>query len=173
MFKSFTSASESIRFPFISILLLGRAIADILHCNPSAFSTQRWLGVVGQDVGSSRVAGSSGRRSHPLFLCPSPALLHIVPSALLCHAMTYARETTTAGVRGTITKYITTINGTTATYHFYEMDVSAVDGEWLENKQRRREWVDYGEAIRRVQWKPELAQALMLSSLAPPPATRR
>ncbi|KAH8118210.1 NUDIX hydrolase domain-like protein [Phellopilus nigrolimitatus] len=59
-----------------------------------------------------------------------------------------------AGVHGTITKYVTTINGATAT-------------EWLERGERRREWVDFAEAVRRLQWKPELSQGLMLSSLAP------
>ncbi|THH13964.1 hypothetical protein EW146_g6308 [Bondarzewia mesenterica] len=54
-----------------------------------------------------------------------------------------------------------------STYHFYELDVAALDQEWLESKERRREWVDYAEAVRRVSWKQELAQGLMLSSLAP------
>ena len=74
-----------------------------------------------------------------------------------------------AGVRGTITRFVTTIQGTTAVYHFYELDVADLDQDWLESKERRREWVDYPEAIRRLQWKAELAQGLSLSSLAPPP----
>ncbi|KAL5525628.1 hypothetical protein ACEPAG_6964 [Sanghuangporus baumii] len=72
-----------------------------------------------------------------------------------------------AGVHGTITKFVTTINGVTATYHFYELDAVSLENDWLERRERRREWVDYAEAIRRLQWKPELAQALMLSSVAP------
>ena len=72
-----------------------------------------------------------------------------------------------AGVHGTITRYVTTINGKTATYHFYELDAQTLDSDWLESRERRREWVDYAEAIRRLQWKPELAQGLSLSSLAP------
>ncbi|TDL25661.1 hypothetical protein BD410DRAFT_603456 [Rickenella mellea] len=72
-----------------------------------------------------------------------------------------------AGVLGTITRFVTTIQGRTATYHFYELDCTALADRWLEQSQRRREWVDYAEAIRRLQWKPELAQGLMLSSLAP------
>ncbi|OCB89923.1 Zinc/iron permease [Sanghuangporus baumii] len=71
------------------------------------------------------------------------------------------------GVHGTITKFVTTIHGVTATYHFYELDAVSLENDWLERRERRREWVDYAEAIRRLQWKPELAQALMLSSVAP------
>ena len=47
--------------------------------------------------------------------------------------------------------------------------VADLDAEWLESKERRREWVDYTEAVRRLAWKAELAQGLSLSSLAPPP----
>jgi diphosphoinositol-polyphosphate diphosphatase len=72
-----------------------------------------------------------------------------------------------AGVRGTITRFVTTIPSPSATYHFYELDVATLDKDWLESKERRREWVDYAEAIRRVAWKQELAQGLRLSSLAP------
>jgi len=72
-----------------------------------------------------------------------------------------------AGVRGTITRFVTTIPSPSATYHFFELDVTTLDKDWLESKERRREWVDYAEAIRRVAWKQELAQGLMLSSLAP------
>ena len=73
----------------------------------------------------------------------------------------------TAGVTGTITRFVTTITGVTAIYHFYELDATALAADWLERRERRREWVDYAEAIRRLQWKPELAQGLALSSLAP------
>jgi len=72
-----------------------------------------------------------------------------------------------AGVRGTITRYVTTIPSESTIYHFYELDVSTLDKEWLEQNQRRREWVDFAEAVRRIGWKYELAQGLMLSSLAP------
>lgn len=72
-----------------------------------------------------------------------------------------------AGVRGTITRFVTTILSPSATYHFYELDVATLDQDWLESNERRREWVDFAEAIRRVAWKKELAQGLMLSSLAP------
>lgn len=72
-----------------------------------------------------------------------------------------------AGVRGPVTCFVTTIKGTTAIYHVYEMDVTTLDTNWLEKDERSREWVDYGEALRRLAWKPELAQALALSSLAP------
>jgi len=72
-----------------------------------------------------------------------------------------------AGVRGTITRFVVTIPSPSTTYHFYELDVSTLDADWLESKERRREWVDYGEAIRRISWKQELAQGLILSSLAP------
>lgn len=72
-----------------------------------------------------------------------------------------------AGVQGVVTKYLTTINGKTATYHFYELDAQSLAQDWLEKHQRRREWVDYADAVNRLAWKPELAQALMLSSLAP------
>lgn len=79
----------------------------------------------------------------------------------------HIQSLSTAGVRGTITKYVTTIESPSTTYHFYELDVSTLDQDWLESKERRREWVDYSEAIRRISWKQELAQGLMLSSLAP------
>jgi len=72
-----------------------------------------------------------------------------------------------AGVRGKITRFVTTINSASSTYHFYELEVYALDKEWLECKERQREWVDYGEALRRISWKKELAQGLMLSSMAP------
>ena len=68
---------------------------------------------------------------------------------------------------GTITRYVTTVTGKAAIYHFYELDTLALQADWLERKERRREWVDYGEAIRRLAWKPELVQGLSLSSLAP------
>jgi len=71
-----------------------------------------------------------------------------------------------AGVRGNITRFVITIPTPSATYHFYELDVTNLDHDWLEGKERRREWVDYGEAIRRLEWKAELAQGLKLSSLA-------
>lgn len=70
-------------------------------------------------------------------------------------------------MHGTITKFVTTIQGAAATYHFYELDAISLESDWLERRERRREWVDYTEAIKRLQWKPELVQALMLSSLAP------
>jgi len=70
-------------------------------------------------------------------------------------------------VRGKITRFVTTINSASSTYHFYELEVYALDKEWLECKERQREWVDYGEALRRISWKKELAQGLMLSSMAP------
>jgi len=72
-----------------------------------------------------------------------------------------------AGVRGTITRFVTTIPTAACTYHFYELDVASLDADWLESKERRREWVDFTEAMQRVAWKPELGQALALSSLAP------
>ncbi|KAI0303696.1 NUDIX hydrolase domain-like protein [Multifurca ochricompacta] len=72
-----------------------------------------------------------------------------------------------AGVRGTITRFVTTISTASSTYHFYELDVASLDAEWLESKERRREWVDFAEAMQRVSWKPELVQGLALSSLAP------
>lgn len=77
------------------------------------------------------------------------------------------RKRYTAGVHGTITKYVTTIQGKTAIYHFYELDATSLENDWLERHERRREWIDYAEAVKRLQWKPELAQGLMLSSLAP------
>jgi diphosphoinositol-polyphosphate diphosphatase len=62
---------------------------------------------------------------------------------------------------------VTTINGVTANYHIFELDVSTLDDIWMEKDERIREWVDYTEALRRLAWKPELAQALAMSSLAP------
>ncbi|KAF9450076.1 hypothetical protein P691DRAFT_798609 [Macrolepiota fuliginosa MF-IS2] len=72
-----------------------------------------------------------------------------------------------AGVRGTINRYVITIPTPSATYHFYELDVAGLEQDWLERNERRREWVDYAEAMRRLEWKSELVQALKLSSLAP------
>jgi diphosphoinositol-polyphosphate diphosphatase len=72
----------------------------------------------------------------------------------------------TAGVRGTITRYVTTIQTPSTIYHFYELDVAALDQDWLESNERTREWVDYAEAVRRLEWKPELAQGLRMCSLA-------
>ncbi|KAG5718986.1 Diphosphoinositol polyphosphate phosphohydrolase aps1 [Termitomyces sp. T112] len=72
-----------------------------------------------------------------------------------------------AGVRGTITRFVITIPTPATTYHFYEMDVAALDSDWLEKTERRREWVDYAEACKRLEWKSELSQGLKLSSLAP------
>ncbi|KAG2124158.1 NUDIX hydrolase domain-like protein [Suillus cothurnatus] len=72
-----------------------------------------------------------------------------------------------AGVRGNITRYVTTINSPSTTYHFYELEVTTLDKDWLESRERKREWVDYAEAMKRVAWKNELAQGLMLSTLAP------
>ncbi|KAH7884421.1 NUDIX hydrolase domain-like protein [Phlebopus sp. FC_14] len=72
-----------------------------------------------------------------------------------------------AGVRGTITRYVTTVESPSTTYHFFELEVTSLDRDWLESKERRREWVDYAEACRRIAWKPELARGLSLSSLAP------
>ncbi|KAF8606586.1 hypothetical protein BDV93DRAFT_520868 [Ceratobasidium sp. AG-I] len=72
-----------------------------------------------------------------------------------------------AGVQGRITRAITTIAGATANYHFFELDVVSLADTWDEAAERRREWVDFTEAVRRVTWKPELAQALMMCSLAP------
>jgi len=72
-----------------------------------------------------------------------------------------------AGVRGTITRFVTTIPTAASTYHFYELDVASLDSDWLESKERRREWVDFAEAMQRVAWKPELMQGLAMSSLAP------
>jgi hypothetical protein len=73
---------------------------------------------------------------------------------------------TIAGVRGTITRYVITIPTPAATYHFYELDVIGLEKDWLEGHERRREWVDYAEAVRRLEWKSELAQGLKSSSLA-------
>ncbi|KAH8099979.1 hypothetical protein BXZ70DRAFT_197814 [Cristinia sonorae] len=89
----------------------------------------------------------------PPFPAPSPHALPVVISA--------------AGVRGKITRFVTTIPSASSTYHFYELDVADLDPDWLESKERRREWVDYAEAARRIAWKAELAQALSLSSIAP------
>ncbi|KAG7089376.1 hypothetical protein E1B28_011066 [Marasmius oreades] len=72
-----------------------------------------------------------------------------------------------AGVRGTISRYVTTIPTAPTTYHFYELDVVALEQDWLERNERRREWVDYAEAVRRLEWKAELSQGLKSSSLAP------
>lgn len=72
----------------------------------------------------------------------------------------------TAGVRGIISRYVSTIATSTTTMHVYEMDVTSLDDQWLEAHERRREWVDYPTALARLSWKPEFVQALNLSTLA-------
>ncbi|KZT53505.1 hypothetical protein CALCODRAFT_440012 [Calocera cornea HHB12733] len=72
-----------------------------------------------------------------------------------------------AGVRGTITRYVTTFPSDQTIFHVYEMDVSSVDDQWMEGHERTREWVDLAEAYKRVQWKDELGQALLLCSINP------
>jgi len=47
------------------------------------------------------------------------------------------------------------------------MEVTTLEDDWLERAERTRDWVDYTEAIQRLTWKPELAQGMMLSTLAP------
>ena len=130
-------------------------------------STKRWLGNIRSGPGGGGLAGSLGRRSQPLSLSLSlhllihfPLSFHVLFLVAIVHI--------TAGVRGKITRYVTTIESPSTTYHFYELDVSKLDEDWLERGQRTREWVDYAEAVNRVAWKAELAQGLMLSSLAPP-----
>ena len=98
-----------------------------------------------------------------MFLFPSPHFLILVSFLL---PACFLSTPQTAGVRGTITRYVITIPTPSATYHFYELDVAALDQDWLERGERRREWVDYAEAIKRLEWKAELAQGLKSSSLA-------
>ena len=149
-------------FPFLSIY--------------TESSAQRRLGTDGWRAGGSSLARSLGRRSHPLSLYPSPPILtyplprRVVLAPCNRHIALHhpcALSLSTAGVRGSITRFVTTIPTASSTYHFYELDVAALDQDWLESGERRREWVDYAEAVRRVSWKTELAQGLMLSSLAP------
>lgn len=73
-----------------------------------------------------------------------------------------------AGARGTITRFVTTQQSPSTIYHFYELDVVELDKDWLEDAERRREWVDYAEAVRRLEWKAELANGIRMCSLAPP-----
>ncbi|KAF8273302.1 NUDIX hydrolase domain-like protein [Lactarius quietus] len=82
-------------------------------------------------------------------------------------AATLREASEEAGVRGTITRFVTTVPAAASTYHFFELDVASLDSEWLECKERRREWVDFAEAMQRISWKPELVQGLAMSSLAP------
>ncbi|KAJ7227336.1 NUDIX hydrolase domain-like protein [Mycena pura] len=72
-----------------------------------------------------------------------------------------------AGARGTITRFVTTQQSPSTIYHFYELDVVELDQDWLEDAERRREWVDYAEAVRRLEWKAELANGIRMCSLAP------
>lgn len=97
---------------------------------------------------------------------PPRSVIH--PSTDLCQSTHCpSNHDELAGVRGNITRYVTTIPSASSTYHFFELDVSGLDADWLESKERRREWVDFAEAVKRVSWKQELAQGLMLSTLAP------
>lgn len=130
-------------------------------------SAKRWLGNDRWAIRGSGLAGSLGRRSQPLSLSPSPHLLIIPPFPPALSPSILYIIIPIAGVRGTITRYVTTIPSPSTTYHFYELDVSTLDQDWLESKERRREWVDYAEAIRRISWKPQLARGLTLSTLAP------
>jgi len=70
-------------------------------------------------------------------------------------------------VHGAITRFVVTIPSDATIFHVFELDVSHVDDQWLEAHERTREWVDLAEAYSRVQWKPELGQALRQCSLAP------
>jgi len=70
-----------------------------------------------------------------------------------------------AGVHGVISRKVTMIPTATAIYHVYELEVSHLEADWLERKERTREWVDYTTACSRLQWKPELLQGLVLSTL--------
>ncbi|KAJ7077105.1 hypothetical protein B0H15DRAFT_955222 [Mycena belliarum] len=78
-----------------------------------------------------------------------------------------AAEADRAARRRTAALRLTPPRSPSTTYHFYELDVVGLDQDWLESGERRREWVDYAEAVRRLDWKAELAQGLRLSSLAP------
>ena len=106
----------------------------------------------------------------------SLALARVVPNDRALSALR-RRNTITpflvfvAGVRGTVSRFVTTVLSPSTTYHFFEVEVSSLDADWPEAQERRREWVDFAEAVRRVAWKQELAQGLMLSSLAPPATT--
>ena len=80
---------------------------------------------------------------------------------------TRIRPTAPAGVHGEISRFVTTIKGPSATYHFFELAVARLDDDWLEKDARQRKWVTFAEAVRLVAWKEELSQALLLSSLAP------
>lgn len=172
----------------ISILYLSSTHTCHHHHHPhlpsiSNPSTKRWMGAVRWGARSSSLTGSLGRRSYPLSLIrpsPLPNLLsppHLSPlwPSLLpfIHPLSPpppqypSIPPPLAGVRGTITRFVTTIPSASSTYHFYELDVLNLDADWLESNERRREWVDYSEAIRRIAWKSELAQGLAMSSLAP------
>ena len=98
----------------------------------------------------------------------SPRLITVDPYAMPRLGF-YSASNNAAGVHGPITRFVTTIQSSTATatYHFFELDAQSLETNWLEKDERRREWVDFAEAVRRLAWKPELAQGLMLSSLAP------
>ncbi|CAA7269588.1 unnamed protein product [Cyclocybe aegerita] len=139
----------------------------------SSTDAKRWLGAVGCAVGGCSLERGPGRRSYPLSLSPSPHLLILVSLSLFAPPTSHTHLPPvhvivihTAGVRGTITRYVITIPTPSATYHFYELDVVGLEQDWLERNERRREWVDYAEACRRLEWKSELAQGLKSSSLA-------
>ncbi|PPQ67631.1 hypothetical protein CVT24_002852 [Panaeolus cyanescens] len=88
------------------------------------------------------------------------------PSDVVLEAAASREALEEAGVRGKITRFVTTIPTPSSTYHFYEMDVSGLEANWLEEGERRREWVDFAEAVRRLAWKKELAEGLSRCSLA-------
>jgi len=72
-----------------------------------------------------------------------------------------------AGVRGDISRFVTTKSTPKTIYHIFELEVTELEDDWLERNERTREWMDYAEAVRRLAWKPELMEGLRMSTLAP------
>ena len=157
---------------FVSQCLLLSQSLDWHSCIPC--SAKRWLGAVGCAAWGCSLSRGLWRRSSPFSFTPSRKLLIVfrlcLPLPPVSHAQIFQCcpiSTWTAGVRGTISRYLVTIPTPSSTYHFYEMDIIGLEQDWPERKERSREMVDYAEAIQRLEWKSELAQALKLSSIAP------
>ena len=158
----------------VNVCYCHRAWADLFSHSCTPCSAKRWLGAVGCAAWGCSLSRGLWRRSSPFSFTPSRKLLIVfrlcLPLPPVSHAQIFQRcpiSTWTAGVRGTISRYLVTIPTPSSTYHFYEMDIIGLEQDWPERKERSREMVDYAEAIQRLEWKSELAQALKLSSIAP------
>ncbi|CDH49163.1 ddp1 protein [Lichtheimia corymbifera JMRC:FSU:9682] len=82
-----------------------------------------------------------------------------------------------AGVLGDITGFIGnymdyTFNGRPKSYFWvYELDVKQELPTWPEMRIRERRWCNFDEAMKALEFKPFMQQALLKSSIAPTPSS--